>query len=560
MTENPISIKGTSHPSPAITTQELDQAEEATNRLKISPRRVLESLSDIRIEKSRIQPLADLASKAGGLADVQAAILLPEQPMHSPEPDVVEYVAVKKLRLEEEIDEDRLLAPFAHETCLLKDLSHENVVKIVGFVEDTKEGIAWMIFVWEKNGNLREFVRSADWELPERISLLNILVNAQRRAIITDFGSARAVHDPTHEARTMGTQGQRPTEDPMLSLRAEVAATGGSITMTGPAWTVRWAAPELLGGELPGLASDVWAFGWICWECITGNFPFSNENDVTVIVRIITGDIPDVRDDSQLQQIKALCSIMMECWRLDASKRPSVAQCLNMMSFLAWSVPSDRDASHVPSGRSGKLLLSLGLMHYKNGHMDEARRYFEQSSEIAKSVGDEEAYADAQHTLGEVYYFTGEYSGAENAYIVARATHLRNGHWIKAGQSIMGLADTYIMQREYSKAEDVYTEALNLGLAQSVMAMGGVYSAQKKYSEAEGSYMTARKIYTQVGEMRSLAEASWTLSCLHRAHGRYREAEQFLLEALAISHQLGLEEKIAEYEKSLEEVRPLMEA
>ncbi|KAG9021737.1 hypothetical protein FS837_007017, partial [Tulasnella sp. UAMH 9824] len=82
-----------------------------------------------------------------------------------------------------------------------------------------------MVFSWEKNGNLREFVRSANWELPERVSLisdvaaglgylhrrnppichgdlksLNILVNAENRAVITDFGSARAVDPATQVA------------------------------------------------------------------------------------------------------------------------------------------------------------------------------------------------------------------------------------------------------------------------------------------------------------------------------------------------------------------------
>ncbi|KAG9041773.1 hypothetical protein FS837_011765 [Tulasnella sp. UAMH 9824] len=568
-------MKGTSHLSSAITTQVWDQ-EDTTNRLKICPRRVLESLSDIRIEKSRIQPLADRVPKAGGLADVHAAILLPERPMHSPKPDLVEYVAVKKLRFEEEIDEDRVLAPFAHEINLLKDLSHENVVKIVGFVEDTKEGIAWMIFAWEKNGNLREFVRSADWELPERISLfqlldvtqgleylhdrkppichgdlksLNILVNAQRRAMITDFGSARAVHDPAREARgdrTMGMQGQRPTEDPMLSLKAEVAATGESITMTGPAWTVRWAAPELLGGELPGLASDVWAFGWICWECITGNFPFANENNTTVIVRIIRGDIPEVRDDSQLEQIKALCSIMMECWTLDAIKRPSVTQCRNLMSFLAWSVPSDRETNHLPSSHSCKLLLSLGLMHYKNGRMDEARRYFEQSSEIAKSVEDEEAHADAQHSLGEVYYSTGEYSRAENAYIVSRDSFFRIGDWIRAGQSIGGLADVYITQREYSKAEDEYTEALEAYphlerrcVARFVMGLGEVSYLRGAYSKAEDAYIKARDILPEIDNQGSFTLAIRRLGSVYLEQGEYSKAEEAYAQACNIYIQNG---------------------
>ncbi|KIO20712.1 hypothetical protein M407DRAFT_49542, partial [Tulasnella calospora MUT 4182] len=171
------------------------------------------------------------------------------------------------------------------EVNLLNDLDHENVVEILGFVEDVGKGVAWMVFAWEENGNLREFIRSAKWELPERVSLiddvakglsylhgrkppichgdlksLNILVNPENRAVITDFGSARAVDSVANEALK------------------------DFITMTGPAWTMRWAAPELLDGDLPGLASDIWALGWICWEAVTGNFPFDKEKDGAVVL------------------------------------------------------------------------------------------------------------------------------------------------------------------------------------------------------------------------------------------------------------------------------------
>lgn len=38
------------------------------------------------------------------------------------------------------------------------------------------------------------------------------------------------------------------------------------LTLTGPAWALRWAAPEVVYGEFQDLASDVWAAAWVCWE------------------------------------------------------------------------------------------------------------------------------------------------------------------------------------------------------------------------------------------------------------------------------------------------------
>lgn len=51
-------------------------------------------------------------------------------------------------------------------------LSHPNVVNLFGFVEDMDKADAWILLNWEPNGNVREFLRSGEWEIPERISLV----------------------------------------------------------------------------------------------------------------------------------------------------------------------------------------------------------------------------------------------------------------------------------------------------------------------------------------------------------------------------------------------------
>lgn len=98
---------------------------------------------------------------------------------------------------------------------------------------------------------------------------MNVLVNSANGAIITDFGSARPLgcvfslregFETAHEHR------QNALDQKEVSVQTEISQSGTFITMTGPKWTLRWAAPELLHGGLPNLASDIWAFGWICWE------------------------------------------------------------------------------------------------------------------------------------------------------------------------------------------------------------------------------------------------------------------------------------------------------
>ncbi|KAG9024214.1 hypothetical protein FS837_005445 [Tulasnella sp. UAMH 9824] len=580
--------------------------EEALKRLKIRPRKVLGSLSHLRIDRARVKPVDHQAPKAGGNADVEAAILASQPSSSSSEHEEMQYVAIKKLRLDERTDDDRALAPLAHEVHLLNDLDHENVVKIVGFVEDVEQGIAWMVFAWEKNGNLREFIRSTNWELPERVSLLfstkklkihdvatglsylhgkhppichgdlksvgrmdtlsfprlrltqiqlNILVSSENRAVITDFGSACA-KDPVaeeelksiREVKTSTTPHKTAAGTPTMGeLTAEMAPSGDFVTMTGPAWTVRWAAPELLDGDLPGLASDIWALGWICWEAVTGNFPFDKEHEIAVVTRVTQGDLPTIETDDHLKQIKALCSLMRECWKLDTSERPTAMRCRQVVSWMDRIIPSHREGSSSSVTRSSGLLHALGQIQLGNSMWTEAREYFEQSLKVAESVGDEWSIATALKAIGRISYLRDDYSEAEALYSRARDIYSQIGNQLGFSQAIEGLGRVYYVRDEYSGAEELYTQARDiylqigdqLGVAQSVASLGDVYRVRGEYSKAEESYIQARDVYLQVGDQTKFALTLCGLGGVYCMRDEYSKAEDSYIRARDIFSQIG---------------------
>ncbi|KAG9045241.1 hypothetical protein FS837_006779 [Tulasnella sp. UAMH 9824] len=599
----------------------VDELQEAMKRLKISPRKVLESLSHLRIDRARIQPIESQAPRTGGKADVEAAILTSARPSNPSEPEITEYVAVKKLRFDTETDDDRTLAPFAHEVNLLNDLSHPNVVSIVGFVEDADNGVAWMVFSWEKNGNLREFIRSANWELPERVFLihgvarglsylhgmsppichgdlksLNILVNPENHAVITDFGSARSIDSATETivdtvdaAKVTKTKHHITTEGPKEEpLKAELAASGDFITMTGPAWTIRWAAPELLDGVSPDLGSDVWAFGWICWEVVTGNFPFDDEkNEFNVIRRIMTRDLPTISNNAQLNEIKILCSLMEECLRLDPDKRPPAMRCHQVLSFMDQVRPSSIEENSSTAPRSGGLLYALGWIEFRNGRLPKALEYFQQALEVSKSVGDEVCRAGALHAignvydmqaqpsraeesyiqsldlyskvgdqlgvaetgnaLGDVYRLRGERSKAEESYIQSRDLFSALGNQLGFAQSVWSLGEVYRMRNEYSKAEEFYTQARDVyseigyqfGLASSVTSLGDVYSMRNEYSKAAVLYSQARDLYSEIGDQRGVAKTVQALGRMYLVRNEYSKAEEFYIQSRDMYSKVG---------------------
>lgn len=100
---------------------------------------------------------------------------------------------------------------------------------------------------------------------------LNILVSSSYHAIITDFGSARRISNTVKQkiAENYVRDSSPVPIQEAGSSHSEVTITvsGNQLTLTGPLWSLRWAAPELLTREeLPSLASDVWSAGWVCWE------------------------------------------------------------------------------------------------------------------------------------------------------------------------------------------------------------------------------------------------------------------------------------------------------
>ncbi|KIO33152.1 hypothetical protein M407DRAFT_49253, partial [Tulasnella calospora MUT 4182] len=124
---------------------------------------------------------------------------------------------------------------------------------------------------------------------------VNVLVNSNCRALITDFGSAR-----------------RLTEADL-----------------GKQYTLRWAAPELLKDEPSSLKVDIWAFGWISYEVMTSSIPFQDvHKDAIVVKRVIQGELPSITGDARMALILVLCTLMSECWNTDPSKRPGAKDCV----------------------------------------------------------------------------------------------------------------------------------------------------------------------------------------------------------------------------------------
>ncbi|KNZ78962.1 Serine/threonine-protein kinase HT1 [Termitomyces sp. J132] len=243
----------------------------------------------------------------------------------------------------DEADAQKILDAFqtiyAREAILWAQLCHPNILPFYGLVQIGSR----LAFVsrWATNGNLEDYLTSENPDANNRLLLcldtaagveylhtndivhgdlkgVNVLVDSSGRAALGDLGLA-SVTDPQILKWT---------------TQSSVASKGG---------TVRWQAPELLDSEDRSekihntKASDVFAWGSVCYEIFTGSVPYhQHRNQTTVMLSIQRGDTPRRPEDSDPAWIRHgltdnVWNLMRNCWAFDPSKRPDMTRVISRL-------------------------------------------------------------------------------------------------------------------------------------------------------------------------------------------------------------------------------------
>ncbi|KAG8927823.1 hypothetical protein FRC01_006878 [Tulasnella sp. 417] len=396
---------------------------------------------------------------------------------------------------------------------------------------------------------------------------LNILVSASCRAVITDFGSARILGetgdrlDDGDNTTPEATRALTTAEYAGISQITLVACSTG-LTLTGPAWSLRWAAPEVAMGKRQDLASDIWAAGWVCWEIMTDKVPFPELSTQGIItLKVMQGEVPVARDDTNLSQITRLCSLMEDCWIFDSTKRPDVARCNNELKRMP-SIPPFGGKSSDSKGSSPEILYQKGRLHSGQGDLPKAVLLFEQM--LAKtSASDQDARGRGLFELGRANYLMSNYSDAEQHLTQAQGVFAQIGNDAGRANASCWLAKMYRRQAEsmqaeessvqhrrqakFTQAEELLTEAVAIysrigddkERASALRALGNIFHDRAQYPEAKKLYNQALVIYDGLGDVRGRANTLRGLGKLRQDCSEYQTAEESFNEARDIFNRIG---------------------
>src|SRR6185503_9314667 len=97
---------------------------------------------------------------------------------------------------------------------------------------------------------------------------------------------------------------------------------------------ISYMAPEILQGKEYTIASDVYSFGMIMWELITGRMPFWNQNNgIELIIKICKNFRPPIIKNTP----KGYIELMQECWDSDPNKRPTALNIYDKLNNIEWA-------------------------------------------------------------------------------------------------------------------------------------------------------------------------------------------------------------------------------
>jgi serine/threonine protein kinase len=145
----------------------------------------------------------------------------------------------------------------------------------------------------------------------------NVLLDSTLEPKISDFGLARAMESTPDFGKTQSNSGP-----------------------------IRWMAPECFNELKYSEKSDVWSFGCLLLELVTGRVPYSSMDTLDVYSRVKDGKLSPATSKEDASEMsnspEYISELIRSCCKYDPAKRPSFAE---IVEFLLEHVPRSVEKS-----------------------------------------------------------------------------------------------------------------------------------------------------------------------------------------------------------------------
>ncbi|XP_027186162.1 uncharacterized protein [Cicer arietinum] len=249
-------------------------------------------------------------------------------------------------------EEERLRADFWNEAIKLADLHHPNVVAFYGVVLDGPGGSVATVTEYMVNGSLRNAFQKNGRNLDKRKRLMIAMDVAfgmeylhGKNIVHFDLKSdnllvnLRDSHRPICKVGDLG----------LSKVKCQTLISGG---VRG---TLPWMAPELLNGSssLVSEKVDVFSFGIVMWELLTGEEPYADLHYGAIIGGIVNNTLRPLVPESCDPEWRV---VMERCWSSEPSERPSFTEVANDLRSMAAKIsPKGQNQQQQPTSSQNQV-------------------------------------------------------------------------------------------------------------------------------------------------------------------------------------------------------------
>ena len=195
-----------------------------------------------------------------------------------------ETIVIKALRQNLVASEPTMVERFIREGETLRQLSHPNIVKMLTAVEE--DGHHYLVMEYVAGGSLEEL-------LTEPLPLERVLTIALELSdALTRAHHLNIIHRDLKPANVLLAEDGIPR---LTDFGVAHVGQASRMTETGVViGTIDYLSPEALNGETIDARTDIWAFGVLLFEMLSGQRPFVGDTITAVITAISTQPPPDL--------------------------------------------------------------------------------------------------------------------------------------------------------------------------------------------------------------------------------------------------------------------------
>ncbi|PKA51681.1 Serine/threonine-protein kinase HT1 [Apostasia shenzhenica] len=238
-----------------------------------------------------------------------------------------EPVAVKIIRLPDDDDDGvmaaRLEKQFSREANFLSHLHHRNVIKLVAACRNPP--VFCIITEYLPGGSLRLFLHKLEHESLPLQKLISIALDIAhgmeyihlQGVIHRDLKPENIIFDQDFCVKIAD-----------FGIACEEAYSDALADDPG---TYRWMAPEMIKHKHYGKKVDVYSFGLVLWEMLTGRIPYEDMTPVQAAFAVVYKNLrPAIPADCPA----ALRALIEQCWASNPEKRPEFWQIVKVLKHF----------------------------------------------------------------------------------------------------------------------------------------------------------------------------------------------------------------------------------